>query len=86
MCVVAGLMVSWSASSGSPNRLYSFLRRILLVQGGPVPITDYIHFCKGFCLSKAARLSQENERLSEPEHFGVTLGSLWCHSGVTLGI
>ena len=35
ICVVAGLMVSWSAPNGSQNKLYSFPRRILLVQDGP---------------------------------------------------
>ena len=35
MCVVAGLMASWSAPNGSINRKYTFYRWILLVQEGP---------------------------------------------------
>ena len=31
MCIVAGLMVSLFVPNGSINKLYSFLRRILLV-------------------------------------------------------
>ena len=33
MCIVAGLMVSWSDPNGSINKIYTFLRRILLVKG-----------------------------------------------------
>ena len=35
MCIVGGLMVSWSAPNGSINRKYTFFPRILLVKDGP---------------------------------------------------
>ena len=35
--------------------------------------------------SKKPRVFQEHERPSENCHFGVTLGSLWSHLGVTSG-
>ena len=33
MCIVAGLMVSVFVPNGSINKIYTFLRRILLVKG-----------------------------------------------------
>ena len=32
MCIVAGSVVSWSDPNGSINKIYAFLRRILLFQ------------------------------------------------------
>ena len=69
MCVVAGLMVSWCAPNGSKNKLYSFSRRILLVQDGP----DH---------AIAAKEEARNGTLGPLwGHFGGTLGSLWIYDG-----
>ena len=38
-----------------------------------------------FACHRGARRRQENEHVSEPAHFEVTLGSLWGHFGVTWG-
>ena len=84
MCIVAGLMVSLSVPNGSINKIYSFLRRILLVQDGP----EY---------AKSANNYPSRTTLgSFWGHFGIGLGicgGLWVtrwslhnHCGVTLGI
>ena len=65
MCIVAGLMVSLSVPIGSINKIYPFLRRILLVkEAKSIP--------RKRTVIRAGPLWG---------HFGVTLGSVWVSVG-----
>ena len=49
---------------------------------------NIVIFAKDFACPRRARVRQECEGISEPDHFGVILGSLWDRFGylwVTLG-
>ena len=70
MCIVAGLMVSLFVPNGSISKLYTFLRRILLVKGTAAKLEP--------AATKRAGPSGRD--------FGVTLGSGLGQFGVSLGI
>ena len=86
MCVVAGLMVSWSAPNGSISRKYTFLQRFLLVEeatGNLRPLRKTNDPARGgrFGVTLVPLWGHFGYMVVTLCHFGITVGSLWSHFG-----
>ena len=83
MCVVAGLMVSWSAPNGSINKLYSFLRRILLVTEA-TSTPGKVFGCAGpghFGVTLGSVWVSVDDFGSLDGHFAIIVDSPWVYEG-----
>ena len=86
MCVVAGLMVSWSIPNGPPNRSYAFSRRILLDEDGARKNGKQTTFRERalwghFGITLVPLWGHFGYMMVTLGHFGITVGSLWSHFG-----